>query len=331
MFQQVDSISTPTEHSEQEPISALADINADIEVLVHKQTVHKQHVYVPAGYTPPVNFEPVTNLNTALFDSIAIDTVPGHYRFATSEQIRELRQQQVADSIAAAKIAHTGRAEGIEPRHLTPIPDGGQGVTALMMGALILVGFSGKSVIRAMRTYGTDLVAVRGRENAFNDNRPVPVMVSMLMVALFIIFGGIALCNLPCFAGMHSFGQIMSAMGILGAYYVFELVAYNLVGYAFTTPEMSRSWLGGFAASQAFTAIAIIVPTMLAVCMPQWSKVCIYICISIYFILRCMFIFKGFRIFYLQIGSLLYFFLYLCALEIVPVLSIYVILSHLLG
>ncbi|MDE6061420.1 MAG: DUF4271 domain-containing protein, partial [Duncaniella sp.] len=42
------------------------------------------------------------------------------------------------------------------------------------------------------------------------------------------------------------------------------------------------------------------------------------IAIICYVLVRLIFIFKGFRLFYDNFGSLLYFILYLCTLEIVP-------------
>ncbi|MDE6169760.1 MAG: DUF4271 domain-containing protein, partial [Duncaniella sp.] len=42
-----------------------------------------------------------------------------------------------------------------------------------------------------------------------------------------------------------------------------------------------------------------------------------------YFLTRILFICKGFRLFYDNFGSLLYFILYLCTLEIVPLVLIY--------
>ena len=43
----------------------------------------------------------------------------------------------------------------------------------------------------------------------------------------------------------------------------------------------------------------------------------------VYFVARIMFIVKGIRIFYNKITSILYFILYLCTLEIIPLILVY--------
>ncbi|MDE6853726.1 MAG: DUF4271 domain-containing protein, partial [Muribaculaceae bacterium] len=53
------------------------------------------------------------------------------------------------------------------------------------------------------------------------------------------------------------------------------------------------------------------------------------ISLSIASISRLLFIIKGLRIFYTGIGSLLYFILYLCTLEIIPGCAVYVLSTYL--
>ena len=112
-------------------------------------------------------------------------------------------------------------------------------------------------------------------------------------------------------------------MGLLGTYYLFQQCAYRTVGYTFTTADGRRRWLGGFAATQAYAGLGMVIPALLMVFQPQWHAALLTISLSIYFAARLMFIIKSFRIFYQKIWSLLYFILYLCTLEILPLLAIY--------
>ena len=109
----------------------------------------------------------------------------------------------------------------------------------------------------------------------------------------------------------------------MAAYYIFQLAAYNTVGYIFTSTERRSAWIAGFNASQSMLGIALIIPVLLAVFYPAADKAVIVIAASLYFIARLLFIVKGFRIFFINFSSLLYFILYLCALEIIPVLFVY--------
>ncbi|MCH5320108.1 MAG: DUF4271 domain-containing protein, partial [Paramuribaculum sp.] len=55
----------------------------------------------------------------------------------------------------------------------------------------------------------------------------------------------------------------------------------------------------------------------------------VYFAMVLYVLARIMFIVKGFRIFYTNSASIVYFILYLCSLEIVPV-TIFFYLAYLL-
>ncbi len=58
-------------------------------------------------------------------------------------------------------------------------------------------------------------------------------------------------------------------------------------------------------------------------CRPEWTTPMLWLSAAIYAASRAVFVVKGFKIFYHKLRSLLYFILYLCTLEIIPVLLIY--------
>jgi len=120
-----------------------------------------------------------------------------------------------------------------------------------------------------------------------------------------------------------SFSGTTAAMGILGLYYLFQIAVYSLIGYSFSSPEGRRQWVQGFAASSAIAGLALAAPALLIVCRPEWTTPMLWLSAAIYAASRAVFVVKGFKIFYHKLRSLLYFILYLCTLEIIPVLLIY--------
>lgn len=98
---------------------------------------------------------------------------------------------------------------------------------------------------------------------------------------------------------------------------------YEAVGYTFTSPEGRREWVRGFSASQALLGLALTVPAALCVFYPDTLRWTVAAGFFAWLFAKILFIVKGFRIFYDKISGLLYFILYLCTLEIIPLIWVY--------
>lgn len=279
---------------------------------------------------PPEYFDDMPSvLSTTIVDSIAADTVAPH--ILTEGQAELLEFEAVVDSLEQAVAyaeAHSGHAEGLRPQALAPSFGNMGPLGAVLAGAITVAALSSGGVRRALKAYSHELWSVRRRANVFDDSRSAPSWAAVLLAVIFIIFGGIALYCLTPGSESPSFVGVLASMGVLGAYYLFQICAYNTVGYAFSSPSGRAMWLSGFAATQAFTGMALIVPALLLMYAPEWRIPLLYACGGIYAAGRLVFIGKGIRIFYNKISSLLYFILYLCTLEIIPVFAVYAILMY---
>lgn len=276
-------------------------------------------------YAPPRHFVPLDSpyISTVIIDSIAADTVSGrmpHFIMADD-----------ADSLAADStvvIQPTGASEGIAPlaatEKLADTP-----LTLLLTGTFLVAAFSARGIARAVKRYSHALWSVRWRPNVFDDERTVPLPVVALLYLVFVVYGGIVLYNIPSAPSPPYFVGAVGAMLFTAAYFIFQYIAYRTVAFAFTTPEGRHRWLDGFMATQAFSSLLMVIPAFLLVYKPEWRVAAVIFSLSIYFIGRLLFVAKGFRIFYSGIRSLLYFILYLCTLEIIPLLAIFRICAYL--
>ncbi|MCM1066199.1 MAG: DUF4271 domain-containing protein [Muribaculaceae bacterium] len=284
----------------------------------------------------PHSFSPVAapavpdsgvQLSTVIVDSIAADTISGRIpHFIPVEQADSLRVEALIDSLdvhAALPEAPSGAEEGIAPMAGAPGTGGDTALTALLMGTLVLAALNAGSVTRAIRKYGHELWSVRRRPNVFDNESNVSPLAATLLQLVTIIFGGIVLYNLPGLPPSASFFGAVASMALLGAYTTFLYCSYSLTGYAFADASTRRRWLGGFLATQAWAGLLLIVPALLLIVEPEWRHLLIIISLSIYFCARILFIVRGVRIFYTNFQSLLYFILYLCTLEIIPLFAVY--------
>lgn len=211
---------------------------------------------------------------------------------------------------------------GIEPIELTLSYVNSTALAALLMGVIVVSALNAGIVGRALKAYRAELWSVRRRPNVFDDQQTASLPGAILLALIFIVYGGLVLYNMNGVPASPTFVGAIASMGLLAAYYLFQRCAYWLVGFSFAATEGRKRWLGGFSATQSFIGLALIPPALLLVFCPKWSDILIIVSLSVYFIGRMLFIIKGFRIFYQKIWSLLYFILYLCTLEILPVLII---------
>ena len=234
---------------------------------------------------------------------------------------------------AADTVAAVGEIpawdEGLEPavRDIRP------GKSTVFIGVIallfVVMAFSFRTISRLLGFYAEELVSVRrGRDNVFDDRPAGDTPVLLLLVIQFVVSGGILLAGAVSVisgagpAAMTPTG-VARVIGIVALYYIFEIAAYTTVGYTFAGTDGCREWLRGFHASQALLGVALAIPAVLVIFYPATTAWMAGIGVLGYFLARLLFISKGFRIFYDKIGSLLYFILYLCTLEIIPLILVY--------
>lgn len=259
---------------------------------------------------------------TVIIDSIGADTVAGRVpHFAPEEYADSVRFTLFASDVATSAsqaIATSDNSTAYTGKPVNPFPSGGTPLVGLLVGLMIATALSGGALLHAVKVYRSNLVSVRRRNNAIDGIGRVPFLLSALLALNFVVFGGTALYLALQSPASATFGGALRSMGIVGAYSIFQLLVYNLIGYSFSTPGGHRRWLEGFEASQAFGGLLLIAPTLLMMCMPQWHAAMAVWCAAVYILSRIFFIVKGFRIFYPQMRSLLFFILYLLCLEILP-------------
>ncbi len=107
-------------------------------------------------------------------------------------------------------------------------------------------------------------------------------------------------------------------------FYLFELLACTTVGYAFTDRVSAAQWRRGLNASSVLLGILLTIPTLVSLFYPSVTGAMLWVAAGLYAVSRIIYIAKGFRIFYNNFPSLLYFILYLCTLEIIPLIAIYI-------
>lgn len=213
-----------------------------------------------------------------------------------------------------------GFADGLAPVPRPQLPGYDTGVMCLLIGTFLVLAANFRHYSTFVKTFAQDLWKVRNRDNVFTDHTMSETRVIASFILLLCLCEGIIIFSLvaPHAPGLHIFGGVAMFTLLSGAFYWMQQLSYQSVGYSFTSTDNARQWLKGFRASQSLLGVTLVVPAMIVLFNPGMATAIALLSATLYIMARIIFILKGFRIFYDNSFSLIYFILYLCTLEIVP-------------
>ncbi|MDD2961181.1 MAG: DUF4271 domain-containing protein [Muribaculaceae bacterium] len=215
---------------------------------------------------------------------------------------------------------------GIEGAKYNASPAVESGILTLIMCMMLLVcvafGRDYKYLFQLLR----NPFSFRLRENAFEDSTIKETFTLVVLIATNCITQGILLFYaLGHLGAIHSYGEgaLLSAVICIAVstfYYTFQLLLYRVLGYVFGSKEETTIWIAGYNSTQSLLALGYIFLCLLLITNHNYVTNILICALILYILLRILFIYKGFRIFFNRFQDILYFILYLCAVEIVPVI-----------
>lgn len=245
----------------------------------------------------------------------------------------------MARADALDSIAHVRELESIPPppawttgiegtTRVETIGDN-SGVLAVVACVFVLMLLSYRSSARLFSKLWHDMWGLRKRENVFdehtsNETRTLAIMALQWCVCIgLLLYSAISTLGAAPLPATEAFPDTAKLIALAAAYYVVQLGAYALLGYTFSDNFGRMALLQGFTASQSMVSFMLLVPALVSIFYPVAATVAIGVAAGLYLLARIAFISKGFRIFYTNFGSLFYFILYLCSLEIIPLIIVY--------
>ena len=263
-------------------------------------------------------------------DSVAAARLPEPF----APLLDTLRIQRLQDAGIYARPATVATADlppawhsGIEGDKRQHSGGTDSGLLTILTLIFVALALNFRHCPRIFANLSGELLSVRRRANVFDEHTTNETRVLLLLAVEYVACLGILLYALVGqvrpLGSDHIFRTTAQFMALAAGYYCFQLCAYNLLGYVFSTPDGRRQWRRGFNASQTLAGLALIIPALLTIFYPDAARPTLIVDGCIYFLARVVFITKGFRIFFTRITSLVYFILYLCTLEIIPVILVY--------
>jgi hypothetical protein len=199
---------------------------------------------------------------------------------------------------------------------------------SLLLGLLILFAVIFRRNSRLFEKMLRDVLHVRDRLSLFEDVsgnetlfRNFMIFQSMFLSALFIFL----VCRNTNY--IFYYPDVLNNLKIIGVifiilftYYLLKQLIYVTIGMIFTTPEQYGNWHISYAAATGLWGTLQYIPVIWLSFIRGHENVAVIMFIIMFIIWRLVIIYKIVRIFDIKIIGILYVFLYLCTLEILPLL-----------
>ena len=206
----------------------------------------------------------------------------------------------------------------------SPLHDTGSMIMFLLSCLFLITSY------RLGHVYITNLVhnmfSIKGKDDLYSDHTMSDTRIIIALIVNTCLMEGLLLfycllwynpqltLALQSSVFLHVFVLVISA----ALFITLQLFLYRLIGYTFSNDSLTDLWLSGFLASQAALGLLLFPVAVITLVFPSSIKLMVTIAIILYILGRIVFIWKGFRIFFNNLSSSIYFILYLCAIEIVP-------------
>lgn len=207
--------------------------------------------------------------------------------------------------------------EGIEPalRHLPSMAD--SALLTLLTGCFVVNAVAFPTLLRLWGTYFKQLLRPRADLRS-GERTSAERLVLSLGVVQCLVFEALALLCVFAPEAHHPFGAFGGLLLLAVALFAVQTGGYSLTGYAFATPGAIRAWLHSYFLTRSLLGYLIMIPTLGALFYPGLLGGFAVAVIVAYALCSILFYINGFAIFYTSPASIFHFFLYLCTLEIVP-------------
>ena len=293
--------------------------------------------YPPVPYSAPAVQSVIGSAEVELpADTAAVDTLR---QISPEEQARldSIARERAGERLQPIVLINPLREE-VAPA--SPVAAGkteGMSWVYLILGILFCVSaLRFKNSRKQLGHLWNDLTDTRLRHNMFDDTVKETSFIVLLNV-LWAASAGVMLWKLLDYRTMQgaaaggSFGLrhpesvgIAICAGLSGLYLIGLLIAYWGVGRIFTDRRRTQLWIKGATSSTALETFLLFPTALLLLCYPAWTGWLLLVGGIVFLLGKMLFFSKGFRIFFNQISSLLLFLYYLCSLEIVPVVIVYI-------
>ena len=216
------------------------------------------------------------------------------------------------------------KSVGKSPEGYIVSPVHSSGMLILLTLAFLLVAFCYRTGGKYFKSIIPDLWSVKREDSLEPHTSSETITMVALILQSLIMEGLIVYCSLLHYAPSALPGSVDAAILLLiaaaGCYYSFQATLLRLIGIVFAKRAQTAMWIRGLNAAQSLLG-QLLAPVALAMLfLPEYNEQLFITASGLYVITRLSFLIKSFRLFFQNIFQCVYFILYLCSVEIIPVI-----------
>lgn len=192
----------------------------------------------------------------------------------------------------------------------------------VLMGVFIVSALCAPTMGRIASTYIKQLFRSHREFLPGEKTLGERLIITIGLVQTVVFEGLILYCALGA-SGRPPTASLAGVALLCALLFAVQLVGYRLVGYAFAAPDESQAWQSAFFITQGICGYLLVIPAFAMLFYPNLMLPFLISAGVIFAAYRIPLYISEFRIFHTGNLSVIYFFLYLCTLEIVPLLAVW--------
>ena len=221
-------------------------------------------------------------------------------------------------------VIEVPKAGNARTHNSSPLHDTGSMIMFLLSCLFLITSYRLGNVYIANLMH--NMFTTKGKDDLYSDHTAsdtriiIALIVNTCLMEGLLLFYGLSWYDpqltiaLQRSVFLHVFVLVLSA----ALFITFQLFMYRLIGFTFASDNLTELWVSGFLSSQATLGLLLFPIVVITLVFPSTIKLMLSLALVLYILARIVFIWKGFRIFFNNLSSSIYFILYLCAVEIVP-------------
>lgn len=219
-------------------------------------------------------------------------------------------------------FGYEGRPLESSFEHSTP-------VQSLLLGSMLLTLLTLSVGYRYYEQLFRNFFKVKDRSGAFVDSATVSAGFQSLLVLQAVMLESLVAFYLVgrLFFGEQAAKSHLAGIGLFAlvfcVYHLFRILVISFLGFTFSDTRMLQSYLSEYFSFLGLWGLFLLPASLLLFYWSIPSVAMAMLLIALVLVARISYLNKGVKIFFIQSRSLFYIILYLCALEIVPLVALF--------
>jgi hypothetical protein len=200
----------------------------------------------------------------------------------------------------------------------------------IFLSCLLIFSFTFTNGRQLITSIFNTIFSPKPRQNMFKETtsrdffNELLLMIQSVIISSVLIFATVSherdIIELPVNRVLNCIGCFFL---LITVYLFYKRTAYAVMSYVFFDQSRGSFWMEHWSSLLIISGLLIFLPVVVLYFIPSIYYFSFYVILLWFLVTRIIIVYKSYRIFFNGINRLHYFFLYLCAQEIIPLFLLY--------